>query len=58
MGSMDWNEALAVRAYMAYGESTVGLNYQGKPMPQWVDLSDAIRSAWIAAAVAVEAMVK
>lgn len=44
---VDW-EAKAVAAYYAYGQATEFKNYQGLPMPEWPDLSDTIRSAWIA----------
>lgn len=45
---------LAQAAYAAYGDSTGGLNYQGRAMPDWDDLGDAIQVAWVAAAGAVE----
>jgi hypothetical protein len=44
---------LAETAYAAYGESTGHKNYQGLPMPDWDELTDRIRLAWIEAASAV-----
>jgi hypothetical protein len=40
-------------AYEAYGKATDYKNYQGLPMPEWDDLTDTIRGAWRAAALAV-----
>lgn len=39
--------------YLAYGESTGNLNFQGGEMPAWADLPERIRAAWEAAAEAV-----
>lgn len=39
----------AKAAYHAYGGVTDFKNYQGLPMPQWEDLTEKIREAWIAA---------
>jgi hypothetical protein len=33
-------------AYEVYGGVTGGLNYLGKPMPEWDDLPEQIRLAW------------
>jgi Protein of unknown function (DUF2829) len=44
---------LAQAAYGAYGAVTDHKNYAGLPMPEWDDLGDTIRNAWIAAAGAV-----
>lgn len=41
---------LAMLAYQAYGKSVGYKNYQGLPMPQWGNLSPAIKDAWVAAA--------
>lgn len=46
--TLDFAE-LAKVAYKAYGESTGGVNYQGLPMPEWIDLPNKIKDAWIAA---------
>lgn len=39
----------AERAYAAYAKSTGGKNFQGNPMPAWIDLPTSIQLAWIAA---------
>lgn len=44
---------LAKIAYEAYGKSSKGKNYQGKPMPEFDDLPEAIKQHWIAAMIAV-----
>jgi hypothetical protein len=50
----DWSpEDFARLAYDAYGKSTGGKNYQGLPMPTWLDLPEPIQQAWMAAAGAV-----
>ena len=46
-------EELARIAYEAYGDTVGWVNYQGKPMPQFDDLTEIIRDAWAAAAQAV-----
>jgi hypothetical protein len=43
-------EDLARNTYAAYGESVGWKNYQGLPMPRWVELTPEIRAAWRAAA--------
>ena len=50
-------EDLARGAYAAYGDTTGNVNYQGLPMPTFENLTDKIRSAWIAASLRVRAMV-
>lgn len=45
----------ARRAYAAYGASTGGLTHDGRPMPAWEDLGEAIQQAWLAAANAAAA---
>lgn len=40
---------LAEQAYVAYGETTGGKNYQGLPMPVFSALTETIRYAWVAA---------
>lgn len=39
----------AQSAYRAYGEVTGFKNYQGLPMPEWENLTDTIRAAWVGA---------
>jgi len=45
---------LAEQLYAAYNRGgdpvTAGLNYQGKPCPEWNDLPDNIRAKWEAVA--------
>lgn len=40
--------------YLAYAKSTGGKTYDGRDMPGWDDLPDAIKDAWRAAATAIE----
>jgi hypothetical protein len=40
-------------AYEGYAQATGGKTYDGRDMPDWWGLTDAIRSAWEAAAQAV-----
>ena len=50
-----WNdEQMAASAYHAYGAVTDHKNYQGLPMPKWMDLPPKIKEAWIAAALDVK----
>lgn len=46
---------LAQVAYAAYGESTGGKTFDGRPMPEWDDLGEGIQRAWREAAAAVAA---
>lgn len=39
--------------YKAYGDSVGWKNYLGRPMPEWAELPEAIRAAWVAAAEAI-----
>jgi len=48
------NENAAMVGYNAYGESTGWLNCRDEPMSQWGDLTQRQRTAWIAAATAIE----
>ena len=45
---MSWRD-IAASAYRAYGYKVGWENYQGLPMPQWDELTPAIRGAWEAA---------
>ena len=47
------DEALAKRAYEAYGKTTDFKNYQGLPMPKWEDLPEKIKDAWLNACLEV-----
>lgn len=47
--SISYGEA----AFTAYREAANRTTYDGKPIPQWSDLSDHIRSCWEIAALAV-----
>lgn len=40
-------------AYAAYGSATDNKNYQGLPMPDWYDLPQKIRAAWVRASQTV-----
>jgi hypothetical protein len=40
-------------AYAAYGSVTGNKNFRGDPMPDWYQLPDKIREAWVKAAQAV-----
>lgn len=42
-------------AFEAYNESKGGVTYDGKPIPPWSDVGDAVRAGWEAAASAVAA---
>lgn len=44
---------LAQRAYQAYGSTTEFKNYQGLPMPEFNDLPQKIKDAWVNAAYTV-----
>ena len=43
---MDWL-AIASSAYRAYSKSTGNKNFRGEPMPEFKDLPDAIKDAWV-----------
>jgi hypothetical protein len=45
-------DALGQTAYAAYARSTGGKTYDGRDMPTWDSLTDAIREAWRSAASA------
>lgn len=45
-------EDRAAVAYRAYGDYTEWKNFAGMPMPQWDELPETIRGAWIAAIAA------
>jgi hypothetical protein len=40
-------------AFNTYGFAVGGLTWDGKPIPQWEELTDRIRLAWVMAANAV-----
>lgn len=46
-------EEIAKEAYREYGQVTNFLNYQGLPMPEWDQLPEKIRQAWISASTHV-----
>jgi hypothetical protein len=46
-------KSLGQIAFEAYNEAKGGVTYDGKPIPPWEDVGDAVRSAWEAAARAV-----
>ncbi len=43
------HETIGRAAFEAYSESTGGLTYDGKEIPSWEGLTEAIRLAWVAA---------
>lgn len=43
-------EVLAALMFEAYRKSAAGVTYDGKPIPKWEDLTDAVRRHWTAAA--------
>ncbi|MGL4883040.1 MAG: hypothetical protein ACRC8K_18580 [Waterburya sp.] len=51
-------EELAKQAYFDYGTVTDHKNYQGLPMPEWDDLPEKIKEAWIMAVKSVLAGIK
>ena len=51
------DEQLAASAYHAYGGVTDHKNYQGLPMPKWLDLPPKIQEAWVAAVNEVKSVV-
>lgn len=50
-------EALGKLAYSEYGNAVGFKNYQGNPMPAWEDLTPAIHSAWIRAAIVIKVLI-
>lgn len=46
-------DALARKAYAAYGKVTGNKNHQGNPMPEFDNLGEMIQDAWRAAVAAV-----
>lgn len=50
-------ELLGRTAFEAYSDSVGGHTYDGKPIPTWPSLSDAVRLGWTRAASAVAACV-
>lgn len=45
---------MAAELYRAYGADSGWRNFQGNPMPEWLELPTAIRDHWVAAARAAE----
>lgn len=44
----DW-ENIARFGYEAYGQDAGWKNYEGKPMPAWLDLPENVKRHWVAA---------
>lgn len=44
----------AQRAYEAYFEDAEGKTFDGRPMPAWGDLGEAVQRHWAAAAAALD----
>ena len=51
--TVDSEKELAQIAFEAYGASTGGTTYDGKPIPPWEKVGDKVQKAWRAAAEAV-----
>jgi len=49
----EWAYRLGEIGYEAYGDAADWKNYEGKPMPRWVELPQHIRDKWAAAASAI-----
>jgi hypothetical protein len=48
-----WEEQYGQVAYNAYWDSASGKTFDGRSMPRWDQLGDAVRSHWVAAATRV-----
>jgi hypothetical protein len=46
-------ELLATLNFNAYREMAGGMTYDNKPIPEWINLSDSVRSFWMNGAWAV-----
>jgi hypothetical protein len=49
---LDWEAVLwemAERAYTAYREDAKGQSYNGRPIPEWLDVQPKIQRRWLAA---------
>jgi hypothetical protein len=51
--TMNEDKTLGQIAFEAYNESKGGLTYDGKPIPPWSEVGDAVRLGWNVAAEAV-----
>lgn len=49
---------LAKTAYNAYGNNRQWLTFDGREMPKWENIGEAIQIAWIAAVLAVKNVLK
>jgi hypothetical protein len=50
--NLDWEAVLwemAERAYTAYREDAKGQSYNGRPIPEWLDVNPKIQRHWLAA---------
>lgn len=56
----EWDRQYGELAYNAYWDSAQGRTFDGRTMPRWDELGDAVRSHWIRAAarVATKAMTR
>jgi hypothetical protein len=54
---MSEHGTLGQRAYEAYGDAVGWRNYEDKPMPAWIYLTDKVRDGWTAAAAKVAELV-
>jgi hypothetical protein len=53
----EWLANNGKSAYDAYAEHADWTTYDGRPMPQWDDLTDAVRGHWEWTAMYIRAMV-
>lgn len=49
----DWKEQYGQMAYNAYWDDAKGFTFDGRTMPRWDELGDAVRAHWICAASTV-----
>lgn len=54
-GVRAWMDGYGRTAYEAYSRNAQGLTFDGRPMPDWNDLTDAVQNHWIMAALTVVA---
>lgn len=48
------DDTLGRIAFEAYSRAMNGKTYDGKPIPKWEDLSEAVREGWRQATIAVQ----
>lgn len=53
----EWMDNNGKSSYEAYADHADWRTHDGRPMPQWVDLTDAVRGHWEWTAMHMRAMV-